>query len=103
MQASVARNDDTCLPLMFGMKPPGELVAGQLVDCVPPMRSAAIAPIDNSHRRARDLDVRDSHSDWETVVTRLLDWADEAKLRGRARRADYLVCLAWEAYERLHP
>jgi hypothetical protein len=37
----------------------------------------------------------------ETVVNRLLDWHDEARRAGRAERADFLVYLAWEAYDRL--
>ena len=41
--------------------------------------------------------------DWEAFVNRLLDWADEARRRGRRQRAEDLVCLAWEAYERMHP
>jgi hypothetical protein len=45
------------------------------------------------------------HSHWRydrgTVVNRLLDWSDEARRLGRVRRAEYLVCLAWEAYDRL--
>jgi hypothetical protein len=41
------------------------------------------------------------HADRATIVNRMLDWSDEARANGRVRRAEDLVCLAWEAYERI--
>jgi len=46
--------------------------------------------IDRSRRRA----------DRATIVNRLLDWSDEARATGRVPRAEYLVWLAWDAYDR---
>lgn len=37
--------------------------------------------------------------DRATIVNRMLDWSDEARAKGRVQRAEYLVCLAWDAYE----
>jgi hypothetical protein len=42
-----------------------------------------------------------SHSSRVTIVDLLLDWSDEARRLGRVQRAEYLLCLAWEAYDRL--
>lgn len=42
-----------------------------------------------------------AHFDRDTIINRLLDWAAEAREQGRLRRYDYLVCLAWEAYDRV--
>lgn len=39
-------------------------------------------------------------ADRDTIVNRLLDWSNEARRVGRVERAEYLVCLAWEAYDR---
>jgi hypothetical protein len=36
-----------------------------------------------------------------TIVNRLLDWSDKARVAGRVRRAEHLVCLAWDAYDRV--
>ena len=38
--------------------------------------------------------------DPDAAVARLADWADEARHSGRARRADELLSLAWQAYDR---
>jgi len=35
----------------------------------------------------------------ELLINRLLDWAEEARGQGRLKRADYLLSLAWEAYD----
>jgi hypothetical protein len=40
-------------------------------------------------------------ADRATIVNRLLDWSDKARATGRVRRAEHLVCLAWNAYDRL--
>lgn len=37
----------------------------------------------------------------DKVVNRLLDWADDSHRRGQELRAEYLIALAWEAYDRL--
>lgn len=34
------------------------------------------------------------------VAARLADWSEAARLAGRTRRADRLLLLAWEAYDR---
>ena len=36
----------------------------------------------------------------DAVVERLAEWADEARQSGRTVRADNLLLLAWEAYDR---
>ena len=37
----------------------------------------------------------------DIIINRLLDWAEEARSRGREQRSEELTLLAWEAYERL--
>jgi hypothetical protein len=36
-----------------------------------------------------------------TMTERLLDWREEARRAGRARRGEVLLLLAWRAYDRL--
>ena len=46
-------------------------------------------------RSSRPMHVRD------TVVNRILDWAEQARLLNRLQRSNELTRLAWEAYETL--
>ena len=39
--------------------------------------------------------------DRDTVVNRILDWAEQARLLNRLQRSNELTRLAWEAYETL--
>jgi len=36
----------------------------------------------------------------DKTVNRLLDWAEDARMAGRRERAEYLLSLAWEAFDR---
>ena len=53
--------------------------------------------IDGLTCRATDTPVALSR---DKLVNRLLDWAQEARLGGREERAEMLLALAWEAYDR---
>lgn len=50
---------------------------------------------------ACDAAVTRSRLDRGATINRILDWCDEARAGGRAERAQFLTCLAWEAYDRL--
>lgn len=39
-------------------------------------------------------------ADRDAVVNRVLDWSEAARARGREERAQRLLCLAWEAFDR---
>ena len=98
MRTSIAQRDSTALSLMFGL-PPDQDVADRVV-------ISADVPFDpvcnrDMRRYVAVTSRRHSSSDRETIVNRLLDWAEDARARGRERRAEYLVCLAWEAYDRV--
>lgn len=64
---------------------------------------ASLSPVRNRDGKvgAFVVDYTRSRSNRDTIVNRLLDWSDNARRLGRVRRADYLVCLAWEAYDRV--
>jgi len=34
-----------------------------------------------------------------SFIDRVLTWAEEARNNGRELRAEYLVCVAWQAYD----
>ena len=92
-QASV-QNDSTALLCGFSLQPE----AGERVLCggyPGPMH------VSDGSGRASVFAHSTVSANRETVVNRLLDWAEEARARGRERRAENLVCLAWDAYDRL--
>jgi hypothetical protein len=96
MRTSIAQNDGAVLPLMFGLQTEvgDRRLTGVDLSSDPAQRS------DGESYASVFAHSRLSH-DRETIVNRVLDWAEEARARGRVRRAEYLVCLAWEAYDRV--
>ena len=95
---SVAQADHAAPLPMFTM-PPGKRLAGTTFN----PEGAAHGPVRNHGSQAYVSAGIDTHArfDRETIINRLLDWAVEAREQGRVRRAEYLVCLAWEAYDRV--
>ncbi len=98
MRTSVAQGDSATAFPMLGILP-GEELAGPAF----PAEGASLAPVrdDDGPARASVVAWSRACSEREKVVNRLLDWADEARRQGRMRRADFLVCLAWDAYDRV--
>ena len=98
METRIAPNDDAAPSLTFG-KGSSEELAGRTFTAA----GASLNPVRNPDDKACAFVVDYSHSrsNQGTIVNRLLDWSDEARRLGRVRRAEYLVCLAWEAYDRV--
>jgi hypothetical protein len=98
MVTSVAHADHAAPFPMFAM-PPGE----KLADTTFAPMGASFGPVCIQDGQAVASVGAHAHArfDREKIVNRLLDWAEEAREQGRARRADYLVCLAWDAYDRV--
>ena len=98
MEIRIAANDDAAPSLTFGTGS-SEQPAGQTFTTA----GASLGPVRNPDDKACAIVVDYSHSrsNREAIVNRLLDWSDEARRLGRVRRAEYLVCLAWEAYDRV--
>jgi hypothetical protein len=98
METRIAPNDDAEPSLIFGIRS-GEELAGRTV--TPAV--ASHSPVRNHDGKACAFVVDYSHSrsNRGSIVNRLLDWSDEARRLGRVRRAEYLVCLAWDAYDRV--
>src|SRR5271156_5513332 len=90
-------NDDARPHPMFAIASGQESTGGTFTTgetCFVPIRNcvAKAYPLIVDHTRPR--------IDRATTINRLLDWSDEARSVGRVRRAEYLVCLAWDAYDR---
>jgi len=83
---------------MFAMPPGEELAATTFTQA-----GASLGPVCIQDSQTFVSVGTDAHArfDRDTIINRLLDWAVEAREQGRVRRADYLVCLAWEAYDRV--
>ena len=98
METRIARNDNAALSLTFGIGSSEELAGRTLTTAGTSRR-----PVRNPDGKACALAVDYAHlrSNRDTIVTRLLDWSDEACRLGHVRRMEYLVCLAWEAYDRV--
>jgi hypothetical protein len=98
MRTSVVQDNDASLSLTLGIPSGEELADARLTGRATPSdpvrgcdAQACACAGDRSHRRY----------DRETMVNRLLDWSEAARALGRVQRAEYLVCLAWEAYDRV--
>lgn len=91
-------NHDATPHLMFATRS-GEEPAGGTFTAA----ETSFGPIRNHDSKAYSfiVDRSGGRADRATIVNRLLDWSDEARATGRLRRAEYLVCLAWDAYDRV--
>ena len=98
MDTRLAANDDAAPSLIFGTGPREELAGRPFI---PPEASLGAVRNDDGQPCAFVFDYSHLRSNRGTIVNRLLDWSDEARRLGRLRRAEYLVCLAWEAYDRV--
>ena len=97
MRTSLAQADHAAPFPIFAVPPVGDLAAAASTSV-----SASFGPMRSYDGQALvSATAAHAHFDRETVVNRLLDWAVEARERGRVKRADYLVCLAWDAYDRV--
>ena len=98
MDTRIAPNDDAAPSLIFGTGS-GEELAGRTFTTA----GASLGPVRNHDGKAcaSVVDRSRPRADRATIVNRMLDWSDEARATGRVRRAEYLVCLAWDAYERV--
>jgi hypothetical protein len=98
METRIAPNDDAGPSLTVGIGS-SEGLAGRTLTTA----GASLSPGRNHDGNALAfvVDHLHSRSNRATIVNRLLDWSDEARRLGRVRRAEYRVCLAWEAYDRV--
>jgi len=98
METSRAANDDATPSLIFEMASGEERTSRTFSKA-----GTSFDPVRNRDRQACAFVADHSHSrlDRDTIINRLLDWSEEARRAGRVRRAEFLVCLAWEAYDRV--
>jgi hypothetical protein len=97
METRIAPNDDAEPSLIVGIQS-GEELAGRTV--TPAV--ASLSPVRNQDGKACAfvVDYSRSRSNRASIVNRLLDWSEQARRLGRVQRAECLVCLAWQAYDR---
>ncbi len=98
MGTSDTSNQDATPHLMFAVASGEESTGGTSTTA-----ESSSGPVRNHEAEASPCIVSLSRrrADRATTVNRLLDWSDEARARGRVRRGEYLVCLAWDAYDRV--
>jgi hypothetical protein len=98
MGTSDISNHDATSDLMLGIASGEEPTGGTLT-----ATETSSGPFRNLVGKAYPsiIDHARPRADRARTVNRLLDWSDEARATGRERRAEYLVCLAWDAYDRI--
>jgi hypothetical protein len=98
METRIAANDDFPPSPTYGIWASEELAGRTSITA-----GASLSPTHNPDDNTWALVVDDSHSrsNRGAIVNRLLDWSEEARGQDRLRRAEYLVWLAWEAYDRV--
>src|SRR5580658_2474868 len=98
MGTSDISNYDATSDLMFAITSGEEPTGGTFTTA-----ETSFGPLRNRVGKAYPfiVDHARPRADQAAIVNRLLDWSDKARATGRVRRAEYLVCLAWDAYHRL--